>query len=76
MVFFMSFQHGHLWYKSTKNDPLSEVEINVNYAVIITTNAGLWRYKIGDTVRLHQLARIGLKLPGEPNITSMFLVKN
>ncbi len=31
--------------------PLWEVEIGVNYAVVITTNAGLWRYKIGDTVR-------------------------
>ncbi|MFC4633940.1 GH3 auxin-responsive promoter family protein [Dokdonia ponticola] len=30
---------------------LSEVEVNKNYAVVITTNAGLWRYKIGDTVR-------------------------
>ncbi|MDT0293681.1 GH3 auxin-responsive promoter family protein [Mesonia ostreae] len=34
-----------------KTIPLSEVEIGVNYAIIITTNAGLWRYKIGDTVR-------------------------
>ncbi|WP_372945044.1 GH3 auxin-responsive promoter family protein [Muriicola sp.] len=31
--------------------PLWEVEIGKNYAIIITTNAGLWRYKIGDTVR-------------------------
>jgi hypothetical protein len=30
---------------------LSEIEIDVNYAIIITTNAGLWRYQIGDTVR-------------------------
>ncbi|MEJ2584343.1 MAG: GH3 auxin-responsive promoter family protein [Robiginitalea sp.] len=31
--------------------PLWEVETGVNYAIIITTNAGLWRYQIGDTVR-------------------------
>ncbi|GGD45857.1 GH3 auxin-responsive promoter family protein [Muriicola marianensis] len=31
--------------------PLWEVETGKNYAIIITTNAGLWRYKIGDTVR-------------------------
>jgi hypothetical protein len=30
--------------------PLQEVEIGCNYAVVITTNNGLWRYKIGDTV--------------------------
>jgi len=37
------------------NDPktigLHEVEIGKNYAMVITTNAGLWRYKIGDTVK-------------------------
>ena len=31
--------------------PLWDVEVNKNYAIIITTNAGLWRYKIGDTIR-------------------------
>lgn len=30
---------------------LSEVEEGKNYAVVITTNAGLWRYKIGDTIK-------------------------
>jgi len=27
------------------------VELNVNYALIISTNAGLWAYNIGDTVQ-------------------------
>jgi hypothetical protein len=31
--------------------PLWDVEVGKNYAIIITTNSGLWRYKIGDTVR-------------------------
>ncbi len=31
--------------------PLHEVEKDVNYAMVISTNAGLWRYKIGDTVK-------------------------
>lgn len=30
---------------------LSEVEIGKNYALVITTNGGLWRYIIGDTVK-------------------------
>lgn len=30
--------------------PLFEVKTGTNYAMIISTNAGLWRYKIGDTV--------------------------
>lgn len=31
--------------------PLEEVETDVNYAVVITTNGGLWRYILGDTIR-------------------------
>lgn len=31
--------------------PIQEVEIGKNYSMVITTNSGLWRYKIGDTVK-------------------------
>ncbi len=31
--------------------PLWEVEIGRNYAMLISTSCGLWRYMIGDTVR-------------------------
>jgi hypothetical protein len=31
---------------------LDEVEVGQVYAILITTNAGLWRYKIGDTVKI------------------------
>lgn len=37
-----------------KNPPvlsLEEVQLGVNYVMIITTSAGLWRYNIGDTVQ-------------------------
>ena len=30
--------------------PLWEVELGVNYAMVISTSGGLWRYMIGDTV--------------------------
>lgn len=30
---------------------LAEVKVGVNYALIVTTNAGLWGYNIGDTIR-------------------------
>jgi hypothetical protein len=33
---------------------LEEVEIGRNYAVVISTSCGLWRYMIGDTVRFTQ----------------------
>lgn len=44
--------------------PLSEVEVGKNYAVVITTNAGLWRYKIGDTVRFTSIAPYRIKVSG------------
>lgn len=34
---------------------LGEVELGKNYALIISTNAGLWRYKIGDTIKFTSL---------------------
>ncbi len=33
-----------------KTIPLRDVETGKNYAVVITTNTGLWRYMIGDTI--------------------------
>ena len=30
---------------------IEEVELNVNYALILTNNAGLWSYSIGDTIK-------------------------
>ena len=43
---------------------LNEVELNKNYAIVITTNAGLWRYKIGDTVRFTSLSPYRIKITG------------
>lgn len=34
---------------------LSEVELHKNYALVISTNAGLWRYRIGDVVQFTSL---------------------
>lgn len=31
--------------------PLNEVEVGKQYAMVITTSGGLWRYKIGDTIQ-------------------------
>lgn len=43
---------------------LDQVEIGVNYAMIITTNAGLWRYKIGDTVRFTSVSPYRIRVTG------------
>ncbi|MGB3130875.1 MAG: GH3 auxin-responsive promoter family protein [Saprospiraceae bacterium] len=43
---------------------LSEVEVGKNYAIVITTNSGLYRYKIGDTVTFTSLAPYKIKITG------------
>lgn len=43
---------------------IEEVELNRNYALIITTNAGLWRYRIGDTVRFTSLYPHRIRISG------------
>lgn len=49
---------------SQKVIPLEEVEVAKNYAIVITTNAGLWRYKIGDTVRFTSISPFRIKVTG------------
>lgn len=44
--------------------PLSDVEIGKNYALVITTNSGLWRYLIGDTIRFTSLNPFRIKVTG------------
>ncbi|UGS21471.1 GH3 auxin-responsive promoter family protein [Flavobacterium cyclinae] len=43
---------------------LNEVELNKNYALVITTNSGLWRYLIGDTIRFTSLQPYRIKVTG------------
>ncbi len=44
--------------------PLWGVEKGKNYAMVITTNAGLWRYLIGDTVRFTSTKPYRIKVTG------------
>lgn len=43
---------------------LSEVEKGINYAIVISTNGGLWRYMIGDTIIFTSLAPYKFKISG------------
>ncbi|QMU30999.1 GH3 auxin-responsive promoter family protein [Adhaeribacter radiodurans] len=43
---------------------LDQVELNKNYALVISTNAGLWRYKIGDTIKFTNLEPFRIKISG------------
>lgn len=50
--------------KKQKIIPLNEVNKNENYAIVITTNAGLWRYVIGDTIRFTSVYPYKIKITG------------
>jgi hypothetical protein len=49
---------------SRKTLQLNEVEIGKNYALVITTNGGLWRYLIGDTIQFTSLTPYRVKVSG------------
>ena len=52
---------------------LGEVEMGVNYAVVVTSNAGLWAYDLGDTVRFVSLAPARVLVTGRiKHFTSAF----
>ena len=43
---------------------LADVKLNTNYEMVITTNSGLWRYKIGDTIKFTCLNPFRVKVTG------------
>ena len=43
---------------------IEEVDLGINYAMIITTNGGLWRYMIGDTVCFTSLKPHRIRVTG------------
>ncbi|MEM6842200.1 MAG: GH3 auxin-responsive promoter family protein [Bacteroidota bacterium] len=43
---------------------IDEVEVGKNYALVISTNAGLWRYKIGDTIRFTSTSPYRFRITG------------
>ncbi|MDP1799705.1 MAG: GH3 auxin-responsive promoter family protein [Bacteroidota bacterium] len=43
---------------------LEDVKANIDYAMIITTNAGLWRYQVGDVIRFTSTNPYRFKISG------------
>ncbi len=50
-IFYEFVKADEFFEASAKRITLKEVEIDVNYVMIISTNAGLWAYNLGDTVQ-------------------------
>ena len=49
---------------NSKTINLNEVEVDKNYGLVISTNAGLWRYIIGDTIKFTSTKPYKIKVTG------------
>ncbi len=54
-IFYEFIKTDEFFSENPKRYTIGEVELNVNYVLIISTNAGLWAYNIGDTVQFTSL---------------------
>ncbi|QQL49302.1 GH3 auxin-responsive promoter family protein [Mucilaginibacter ginkgonis] len=63
-IFYEFLPMEHLGEEHPVTLTLDEVELHKNYALIISTNSGLWRYMIGDTVRFTSLAPYRIQITG------------
>jgi hypothetical protein len=61
---FYEFMPVSEYEESQKTIQLNEVEIGKNYALIITTAGGLWRYLVGDTIQFTSLDPFRIKVSG------------
>ena len=61
MEFMPTEQYGK---KNPETIGLGEVELGKNYGLIISTNGGLWRYLVGDTVQFTSLNPFKIKVSG------------
>ena len=43
---------------------IEDVQLDINYAIIITTNSGLWRYMIGDVIKFISINPYRIKIVG------------
>jgi hypothetical protein len=54
-IFYEFIKAAEFFTENPKRYTIGEVELNVNYVLIISTNAGLWAYNIGDTIQFTSL---------------------
>ena len=54
-IFYEFIKSEEFFNESPRRYTIGEVELHVNYVLIISTNAGLWGYNIGDTVQFTSL---------------------
>lgn len=63
-IFYEFMPLSELEKENPKTLQLDEVKVGENYALVISTNGGLWRYLIGDTVQFTTLDPFRIKVSG------------
>ncbi len=63
-IFYEFVKADELSAGSPKRISLADVELGVNYALILNTNSGLWAYDLGDTIRFVSLAPYRIVVTG------------
>lgn len=63
-IFYEFMPMGELEMEKPLTLPIWKVETGVNYAMVISTNAGLWRYLIGDTIMFTSTDPYRIKITG------------
>ena len=72
-IFYEFIEAAHYFDEKPKRIPLWEVEENVQYALILSSNAGLWSYSIGDTIKFTSTQPYRIKVTGRiKHYTSAF----
>lgn len=63
-IFYEFIKADEFYTQNPKRYTIGEVALNVNYVLIISTNAGLWAYNIGDTVMFTSLKPYRITVTG------------
>src|SRR5574344_139424 len=66
-IFYEFIEMSHFDSDTRKAIPLTEVKTDVDYALVITTCCGLWRYIIGDTIRFSSVKPFRFQIIGRTN---------
>ncbi len=63
-IFYEFIPMEHFKGENSEAIPLAQVVLDKNYALVITTNGGLWRYLIGDTIKFTSLDPYRIRITG------------
>jgi hypothetical protein len=63
-IFYEFLPLSELYSENPKTIQLDEVDTDTHYVLVISTNAGLWRYIVGDTIRFTSLDPYRIQITG------------